>query len=108
MRAELLFLRLAAVRFCVGAKFSFLAAGMFVGCRSFPGKRAVNIVTITRYGVSGNAERGVWALHESALRKAVYSGRLVNGVDACKYGRQRVISVEAMEREYGRPKQLPA
>ena len=45
----------------------------------------------------------LWGLHESTLRKAISYGKLVNGVDACKYGRQWVISVKAMKREYGTP-----
>ena len=47
----------------------------------------------------------IWGLNESTLRKAITYGKLVNGVDACKYGRQWVISVEAMKREYGDPKE---
>lgn len=46
----------------------------------------------------------LWGLNESTLRKAIAYGKLVNGVDACKYGRQWVISAEAMKREYGQPK----
>ena len=46
----------------------------------------------------------LWGLNESTLRKAIAYGKLVNGVDACKYGKQWVISVEAMKREYGQPK----
>ena len=45
----------------------------------------------------------LWGLNESTLRKAISYGKLVNGVDACKYGKQWVISVEAMRREYGEP-----
>ena len=43
----------------------------------------------------------LWGLNESTLRKAVSYGKLVNGVDACKFGKQWVVSVEAMKREYG-------
>ena len=43
----------------------------------------------------------LWGLNESTLRKAIFYGKLVNGVDACKYGKQWVVSVEAMKREYG-------
>lgn len=43
----------------------------------------------------------LWGLNESTLRKAISYGKLVNGVDACKYGNQWVISMEAMKREYG-------
>ena len=45
----------------------------------------------------------LWGLNESTLRKANSYGKLVNGVDACKYGKQWVISEEAMRREYGEP-----
>ncbi len=43
----------------------------------------------------------LWGLNESTLRKAIAYGKLVNGVDACKFGKQWVVSVEAMQREYG-------
>jgi len=46
----------------------------------------------------------LWGLNESTLRKAISYGKLVNGIDACKYGKQWVISTEAMKREYGQPK----
>lgn len=46
----------------------------------------------------------LWALNESTLRKAVSNGKLVAGVDACKFGKQWVVSMEAMRREYGEPK----
>ena len=46
----------------------------------------------------------LWGLNESTLRKAISYGKLVNGVDACKYGKQWVVSSEAMKREYGQPK----
>ena len=46
----------------------------------------------------------LWGLNESTLRKAIAYGKLVNGVDACKYGKQWIISTEAMMREYGQPK----
>lgn len=46
----------------------------------------------------------LWGLNESTLRKAISYGKLVNGIDACKYGKQWVISTEAMKREYGSPK----
>ncbi|NLK45883.1 MAG: DUF2442 domain-containing protein [Treponema sp.] len=45
----------------------------------------------------------LWGLHESTLRKAISYGKLINGVDACKYGKQWVVSMEAMKREYGEP-----
>ena len=43
----------------------------------------------------------LWGLNESTLRKAISYGKLINGVDVCKFGKQWVVSVEAMEREYG-------
>ena len=45
----------------------------------------------------------LWGLNESTLRKAISYGKLINGVDVCKFGKQWVISVEAMKREYGNP-----
>ena len=45
----------------------------------------------------------LWGLNESTLRKAIAYGKLINGVDACKFGKQWVISIEAMKREYGQP-----
>lgn len=45
----------------------------------------------------------LWGLNESTLRKAIAYGKLVNAVDACKYGKQWVISTETMKREYGQP-----
>lgn len=44
----------------------------------------------------------LWGLHESTLRKAVEYGKLKNGVDVCKFGKQWVVSAEAMQREYGK------
>lgn len=43
----------------------------------------------------------LWGLSESTLRKAIAYGKLINGVDVCKFGKQWVVSVEAMKREYG-------
>ena len=45
----------------------------------------------------------IWGLNESTLRKAISYGKLVNGVDVCKFGKQWIISIEAMQREYGVP-----
>lgn len=45
----------------------------------------------------------LWGLNESTLRKAVTYGKLVNGVDVCKFGKQWVVSVASMKREYGLP-----
>lgn len=46
----------------------------------------------------------IWGLNESTLRKAVSYGKLKNGIDVCKYGKQWIVSIKAMEREYGKPK----
>ena len=46
----------------------------------------------------------LWALNESTLRKAVVYGKLVEGVDAYKFGKQWIVSMEAMKREYGEPR----
>jgi len=48
----------------------------------------------------------LWCLNESTLRKAISYGKLVNGVDVCKFGKQWVVSMEAMQREYGEPPQM--
>ncbi len=45
----------------------------------------------------------IWGLNESTLRKAIIYGKLVNGIDVCKFGKQWVISSNAMKREYGIP-----
>ena len=45
----------------------------------------------------------LWGLNESTLRKAISYGKLINGVDVCKYGKQWVVSIDAMKREYGEP-----
>lgn len=47
----------------------------------------------------------LWGLNESTLRKAIAYGKLINGQDVCKFGKQWVISSEAMKREYGLPKE---
>ena len=50
----------------------------------------------------GDASR-IWNLNESTLRKALSYGKLKAGIDCCKYGKQWVISGDAMLREYGTP-----
>lgn len=45
----------------------------------------------------------LWNLNESTLRKAIAYGKLVNGVDVCKFGKQWIVTIEAMKREYGEP-----
>lgn len=44
----------------------------------------------------------LWGLNESTLRKAIVYGKLVNGIDVCKFGKQWVVSIDAMNREYGK------
>lgn len=46
----------------------------------------------------------IWGLNESTLRKAISYGKLINGIDVCKYGKQWIVSIKSMEREYGIPK----
>ena len=46
----------------------------------------------------------LWALNESTLRKAIAYGKLIEGVDVCKFGKQWIVSMEAMKREYGDPR----
>ena len=43
----------------------------------------------------------LWGLNESTLRKAITYGKLINGVDVCKFGKQWIVSINAMRREYG-------
>ena len=45
----------------------------------------------------------IWGLHESTLRKAIQYKKLLSGVDAMKFGKQWVVTREAMIREYGTP-----
>ena len=45
----------------------------------------------------------LWNLNESTLRKAIAYGKLVDGVDVRKFGKQWVVSTAAMQREYGIP-----
>ena len=45
----------------------------------------------------------LWGLNESTLRKAISYGKLRNGIDVCKYGKQWIITMESMKREYGEP-----
>lgn len=45
----------------------------------------------------------LWGLSESTLRKAVSYGKIVPGVDARKFGKQWIVTRQAMFREYGEP-----
>jgi len=44
----------------------------------------------------------LWNLDDSTLRKAVASGKIIEGKDAKKFGKQWVITIDAMERIYGK------
>ena len=44
----------------------------------------------------------MWGLNESTLRKAVSYGKFKDGEDVKKFGKQWVVTLEAMEREYGK------
>lgn len=46
----------------------------------------------------------IWEMDDSTLRRAIQSGKLKVGIDVTKYGKQWVVSMEAMVREYGEPK----
>lgn len=46
----------------------------------------------------------LWMLSESTLRKAVEYGKLIPSVDVQKYGKQWIVTKDAMRREYGEPK----
>lgn len=46
----------------------------------------------------------LWGLNESTLRKAITYGKLKDGKDVKKFGKQWIITLDAMRREYGEPK----
>lgn len=46
----------------------------------------------------------LWDLNESTLRKAISYGKLKVGLDVCNYGKQWVVTKQAMIREYGEPR----
>ena len=54
--------------------------------------------------MSMNDATSMWGLNESTLRKAIAYGKLKQGIDVCKYGKQWVVTIEAMNREYGQAK----
>ncbi len=54
--------------------------------------------------MSMNDATTIWGLNESTLRKSISYGKLKNGIDVCKFGKQWVVSIQAMYREYGQPK----
>lgn len=43
----------------------------------------------------------IWGLDTSTIRKAISDGRLVDGNDCRKFGKQWVVTVEGMARLYG-------
>ena len=47
----------------------------------------------------------IWGLNESTLRKAISYGKLINGGDVMKYGKQWIVTIDAMKREYGEAKE---
>ena len=47
----------------------------------------------------------LWGLNDSTLRKAIAYGKIMPGVDARKYGKQWIVTRDAMLREYGEPVQ---
>lgn len=47
----------------------------------------------------------IWHIDESTLRKALSDGRLKEGTDAMKFGKQWIITVKAMNRIYGTPEE---
>lgn len=54
--------------------------------------------------LSFNDASTIWELNESTLRKAVSYGKLIEGIDVQKFGKQWIITRSAMEREYGKIK----
>lgn len=55
--------------------------------------------------ISFSDATNLWGLNESTLRKAVAYGKLKEGIDVKKFGKQWVVTFDAMQREYGDPKQ---
>ena len=47
----------------------------------------------------------LWNIDDSTLRHAIKNGKFKCGKDITKFGKQWVITMEAMVREYGEPKQ---
>ena len=45
----------------------------------------------------------LWHIDESTLRKAISNGRLHEGTDIVKFGKQWVITVKAMQKLFGSP-----
>ncbi len=49
----------------------------------------------------------IWGRDPSSLRRAAADGRLIVGKDCQKYGKQWVVTVDAMAREFSRYGRLP-
>lgn len=47
----------------------------------------------------------LYGLNESTLRKAVSTGRLVDGIDCKRLGNQWITTMDVMKRLYGEPPQ---
>ena len=47
----------------------------------------------------------LYGLNESTLRKAVSTGRLVDGIDCKRLGNQWITTLDVMKRLYGEPPQ---
>lgn len=55
--------------------------------------------------ISFSDATSLWGLNESTLRKAVAYGKLKDGWDVKKFGKQWIVTLDAMRREYGEPKE---
>lgn len=67
------------------------------------GKNGVDVKTPFDGLMAFSDASELWGLSESALRKAVAYGKIEAGIDARKFGKQWVVTQEAMRREYGNP-----
>ena len=84
----------------------FVKIPLFAELKENHAEFACVTVDVGGYGIVWNDDLDLscdelWGLNESTLRKAITYGKLVNGVDVCKFGKQWVVSVDAMKREYG-------
>ncbi len=54
-------------------------------------------------GLLSTAEAAeIWGLEESTIRKAINQGRLIDGQDCRKFGKQWVVTVDGMARVFNR------
>lgn len=58
--------------------------------------------------ISFSDATALWGLSESTLRKAVSYGKLKDGIDVRKFGKQWIVTLDAMRREYGEPNRTGA